>query len=563
MNPLKKIIVFDGSDLKEAFLEINELAKKYWIVGYIRYEAGYCFLPKIFGDKYSSKKPLMWFGVYEKPMEMDCKIEKFQYKPHLKIAQKIDFGIYNQKIQKIKDEIKKGNTYQVNFALEKLVTAETSDENFYLSLREQQKTEYSAFIRNEFDTILSFSPELFFEIDGNKINVKPMKGTLPRGKNKNEDAKLLKNIIADEKIKAENLMIVDLLRNDLGMIAKNGTVKIENLLQVETHSTLHQITSSVSAELKNLDYYEIFKALFPCGSVTGAPKIETMKIIKNLEANERDVYCGAIGYISPKKTVFSVPIRILQKKYQKNWIYKVGGGIVWDSKAKNEWKETETKTLFLQKNNANNFKLIETMLLSNNKIVFKKEHLNRLEASAKFFGFEIDVKFIDQELTKLEQETDTKKIILRLEVDKKGKLTLEKLDFIETQNKILNIRISDIILDKQNIFLRHKTSYRPWYENTKKIIKTQKIWDEIFINQDDEICEGSRSNIFFQINEKLFTPPLSSGVLNGILRQDLLDQKKCEEKIFYKKDLENIKNIEKIFIGNSVRGLIHVNITNP
>ena len=342
-------------------------------------------------------------------------------------------------------------------------------------------------------------------------------------------------------------------------MAKNGSVKVENLLEIETYSTLHQITSSVSAELQTLDFLKIFKALFPCGSITGAPKMETMKIIKNLEEDERGVYCGAIGYISPAgKSVFSVPIRILQKEKKNKWIYKVGGGIVWDSKAKNEWQETKIKTQFLKKNSAKKFSLIETMLFENKKISFKKEHLDRLMKSASFFGFKIDRKLIEAAIDNLTGKLileDIKKSILRLEINKKGKFYIDKINFSEDTKKVRNIRISDIILDKTNFFLKHKTTYRPWYSKTKSLIEKKEIFDEIFINQDSEFCEGSRTNIFVEINGKLFTPPLSAGLLNGILRQNLINQGKCKVKKLYLKDLKNAKNI---YLGNSVRGLVRV-----
>ncbi len=178
-----------------------------------------------------------------------------------------------------------------------------------------QKTPYNCYIKNEWEEILSFSPELFFEISEDKIFTKPMKGTIKRGESKEEDIKNINFLKNDEKNRAENVMIVDLLRNDLGKIAKTGSVNVEKLFEIETHKTLHQMTSEISAELENdTTLYQIFEAIFPCGSVTGTPKINTMKIIGETETGTRGVYCGAIGLITKEKTVFSVPIRILQRK---------------------------------------------------------------------------------------------------------------------------------------------------------------------------------------------------------------------------------------------------------
>ena len=342
-DPIKTITAFSQDEVAQALNEINEIAqsKKYWLAGYVTYEAGYSFLPKIFNCDEKSKRPLVWFGVYEDAAELEDE-DGFctNLKQSLQIKKNIDYPKFQEAILKIKDEIKSGNTYQVNFTFDSSIIASGySDEELYFMLRQAQKTQYSAFIRNEFDTILSFSPELFFKIDKNKITAKPMKGTFSRT---NEF------ISVDEKTKAENLMIVDLLRNDIGKVADKGTVKVESLLDVEIYSTLHQLTSTITGDISCVDYCEIFKALFPCGSVTGAPKIETMKIIKKLEQGERGIYCGALGYISPKgKSVFSVPIRILQKN-GKTWTYRVGSGIVWDSKPEAEWEENDLKMAFLK-----------------------------------------------------------------------------------------------------------------------------------------------------------------------------------------------------------------------
>lgn len=340
-------------------------------------------------------------------------------------------------------------------------------------------------------------------------------------------------------------MIVDLLRNDLGRIAKTGSVKVSRLFDIETHKTLHQMTSQIEAELlDNVSLYDIFKAIFPCGSITGAPKISTMNIIDRIEQGRRNVYCGAIGFLSPQKNVFSVPIRILQKtKNQVTYKFRTGGAIVWDSDIKEEWEETFVKAAFLKQE----FSLIETIKVQNRAMFLKEEHLKRLKESAEKLGFKFN-----KELYTIEPEQDG---IMRIILHKNGEYGIQYKPYSRTT--VNQIELSERILDSNNEFLRHKTTYKPWYEESYKKIQREEIYDEIFFNERGELCEGARTNILLEIDGKFYTPPLSSGLLNGILRQNLLDSGVCEERILYKSDLLNAGNIYCI---NSVRGIKRVEL---
>lgn len=527
-NPSEELVAFTKDEFFECLDKINELKKKYFIAGYIRYEA-YKFLENT-NQKF--EKPALYFGVYKQPTNI--KLNKNSYKPYITTEKQITKSTYQNKINTIKDEIAKGNTYQVNYTYENKVKAYCSDKNLYLSLRNKQQTSYGAFIKNDFDTIMSFSPELFFEIKNKKISTRPMKGTASRGNSKEKDEEQKKFLANDEKNRAENLMIVDLLRNDIGKISHN--VNVKSLFDIETYKTLHQMTSTIEGNLKTNDARQWLEALFPCGSITGAPKINTMKIIEKTEEDERGVYCGAIGYFSPNKTVFSVPIRTLQKS-DTYWSYRVGGGIVWDSKCDEEWAEAELKTSFLQP--STNFELIETMLIEDSKIKYKNEHLERLKKSAKFFGFKLN------KLPKIK----IKNGILRISLNKNGEINFE----IKPLNALpKKIKFSDTFIDSQNVWLQHKTTYRPWYETD-----LENYFDLIFSNEKNEITEGTRCNIFIKKDGKLFTPPTKCGLLNGVLRQKLIDKGECQEKILYKKD---ILEADEIYCGNSVRGLVKVSL---
>ncbi len=540
-SPTEVITAYNKKEFFEALKEIDNLKQNKYLAGYIRYEAR-----EYFSDKdIECTKPLLWFGVFGE-YELIEEIDYVDvYNPFIQVNNSICFQNYKDALSQIKLNIEKGNTYQVNYTFDKLLNTSSSEQNLYLALRQAQKTDYCAFIKNYDDTVLSFSPELFFEIEGNKITTKPMKGTIKKGCSEQEN-KINKEFLAnDEKNRAENVMIVDLLRNDIGRICKRGSIKVKSLFDIEDYPTLYQMTSTVEGELEdNISFENVLDALFPCGSVTGAPKIKTMQIIDEVEKGSRDIYCGAIGYISPQKSVFSVPIRILQKQNE-NWQYRVGSGVVWDSDIENEWKECELKAKFLDIQP--DFELIETMLVQNRQIVYKKEHFNRLKNSAEFWGFKFNEKIFN-----IQPVQDG---MLRLVLSKDGNFDLEYKPLKKSNNNL--VKISDIVLDSQNTFLYHKTTYRPWYKRAMQEIIDEKYYDVLFFNEKGELCEGARTNVFVEKNGKLYTPVVESGLLNGVLRQDLLKNEKAVEKIIIYSDLQNA---DAIYCGNSVRGLLRVDL---
>jgi len=532
-NPIAKIYAFTNTEFIDALKKIEKYKQNYYLLGYIRYEAKDIF----FGKNINSKLPLLYFEIFKDYKLFDREIKNiFELKP----LPTITFDEYLRNIKKIKDEIKAGNTYEVNYTFDFNVEFDENEFELYQYLLQKQSTSYAAFIKNKFDTLLSFSPELFFTVKNNHIITKPMKGTIKRGKNEDEDVTNINFLKNDIKNRAENIMIVDLLRNDLGKIAKPGSIKATGLFDIETHPTLHQMTSQIEADLKdNISLFDMFEALFPCGSVTGAPKISTMNIINAIEKGNRGIYCGAIGFITPEIYEFSVPIRILQKSiFDKNFRYRVGGAITWDSIAQDEWLEVKTKAKFLN----SDFKIIETVKIENNKVLFLEEHLERMGNSAKHFRFAFD-----KEKIKINTTSDG---IARLLLNKIGKISIEYKKVQET--KINKIKISSIKVDNSEEFLYHKTTYRPYYN-----ANYNKYYDEIFFNKKGELTEGTRTNILLAINNDLFTPPIKCGLLNGILRQHLLGMGKCKEKILKKDDL--IK-AESIYCINSVRGIQKVEL---
>lgn len=541
-NPTETICAFNETEFKSAFDRIQHLSKTSYLLGYIRYEAKDVFLNK----KIKSNLPLLYFEAFKDFKHHTPKVSEDIY---LYTNPCISFDDYKKAIEKIKDEISNGNTYEVNYTYDFDVFTDADEKALYEYLLKHQKTPYNALISNKYETVLSFSPELFFSLEKNKILTKPMKGTIKRGKTEDEDNNLIEFLKNDIKNRAENVMIVDLLRNDLSKIAKTGSVKVPKLFEIETHKTLHQMTSEITAEIEsNTTLYDIFQAIFPCGSITGAPKRSTMEIIEKTEKGKRGIYCGAIGFLSPQKSVFSVPIRILQKSdTQKAYKYRVGGAIVWDSSVEEEWEETITKMSFLNIGQ-NSFQLIETLKAKDKEFLYADEHFKRLEESAKIFGFKFP--------KELKQIKPAKDGIVRILLSKNGHFDLQYRDLKESKSD--RVCIAKENTNSKNAFLYHKTTHRPLYEKSFEKIKAGEIYDEIFFNEKGELTEGARTNIVLQIDGKLFTPPQKCGLLNGILRQELLSQnheKKITEKILYKTDL---KKAQKIFCINSVRGIQEV-----
>ncbi len=530
-NPIDNIEIFEPSKLKEGFEKLENLrAKGLYLLGYLRYD-----LTK------TSDKPLMYFEAFETfdkyiPAEISRPVGTI-------IIPKIAKEEYFKSVEYIKEQIRDGVTYEVNYTYPSAVKTNADDFELYEFLLPKQKTPYNTYIKNKYETILSFSPELFFKQKGNKILTKPMKGTAPREEGMKE---FLYN---DIKNRAENIMIVDLLRNDLGRIAKTGSVKVEKLFEIEEHPTVYQMTSEVSAEV-DCSLYDIFRAIYPCGSITGAPKVSTMRVIEEVESFTREVYCGAIGYLHDDEAVFSVPIRILQKGVNdKEFTYHAGGAIVWDSTAEDEWQETLTKTKFLQ----TEFSLIETGINDWDK------HADRMKKSAEELGFKWN-----DEIENLEIPVGK---VLRVVLNMNGEYQVE---YHPTPALSCPARIKRISLtltffarrsfpvqggsvrvtfngrvDTSNPFLYHKTTVRDK--------KQTEFFDEIRVNERGEITEGTFTNVGILKDGMYYTPPVSCGLLAGTFREKL----DWEEKVLYPDDL---KSADKVFCFNSVRGLMEVEL---
>ncbi|MBN2069721.1 MAG: aminodeoxychorismate synthase component I [Opitutales bacterium] len=543
-EPREIIRAFTGEELATALPRLDELRQRLHVVGYIRYEAHRALSDKSYRS--TGGMPLLWFAAFDKGTAYRAQAEATP--GYIKVTPQTDFPRYSGHIERIREAIAAGRTYQVNYTYACTVEAKGLDSRaLYERLRQEQPTPYSAYLENEYETILSCSPELFFEVEGQHILTRPMKGTMPRGETEEEDARLRHFLEEDAKNRAENLMIVDLLRNDLGRICRFGSVQVPELYAIETHSTVHQMTSSVTGELEaGIGLQAILEAIFPCGSITGAPKVETMKLIETLEQRERGVYCGAIAYLNPEKLCFSVPIRMLQQdKGSSSWTYGVGSGIVWDSRAESEWEECRTKTAFLQKVNPD-FEILETMLLEDGKTEDLELHLQRMEYSADYFGYPFD-------RARLPLFSGSGMLRLLLDADGHFRTELHPVKASGTHK----VRLSDKCIKSSNPYLGHKTTYRPWYAEDMERIRKGEVFDVLHFNERGELGEGARCNVVLELDGHYYTPPLSCGLLGGTQRTALLLNGRCRERVLYREDLERAT---RIYCINAVRGMVEVEL---
>lgn len=550
-DPIKIIKSSDHCSIKKYIEEIEAFIQQgYYACGYLAYESAMGFnesnKTKIVPMS-NQDLPLLLFGIFEDYTTIS---NNEQYIPQsLKLSSDTNIDEYQQKISYIRAQIESGNTYQTNFTIQFNAPFNGNPKDYYHFLQKNNRANYCAYIEFEKYHILSISPELFFKLEDRTISTKPMKGTVTRGLNTNQDKQQIK-LLMSEKNLAENMMIVDLLRNDLSKISKPGSVTVPHLFTAEKYPTVWQLTSTIQGNLKeNVNLYQIFQALFPCGSITGAPKSSTMQIISNIENSARGVYCGTIGYVEPsmKKAVFNIPIRTLTIHNQQ-LNYGVGGGITWDSTADDEYNEIIAKTAILNRTLSIPKYIIETLLLEDGKLVLLDMHLDRLLASATYFDFACNVQTIKQKLTDLAKTYFSGKYKIRLLQPKNGQAEIS-IDLLTNPIVIDKLAWAATCVDKGNVFLYHKTTNR---QHFPQLATGQEY---INYNQYDEITEFVNGNIALLINDKWLTPAITSGLLAGTMRQHYLNSRQLIEKTIIKKDF---LQADKIAFINSVRGWVEI-----
>ncbi|MGF6271937.1 para-aminobenzoate synthetase/4-amino-4-deoxychorismate lyase [Massilia sp. UYP11] len=455
------------------------------------------------------------------------------------ISANVDEAQFTAAIDRIHDYIAAGDTYQVNYTWRLRFDAFGSLLALYTRLRARQPVPYGALVTLPGGgAVLSFSPELFVRHDAGMLVARPMKGTAPASGDPETDAARALALAQDTKNRAENLMIVDLLRNDLGRVAQTGSVEAPALFEVQRYGAVLQMTSTVQARLRpDADLEDIFKALYPCGSITGAPKRRTMEIIHELEPDARGIYTGAIGWFDPAPAgrafgdfCLSVPIRTLALGAPRDGVpgglrsgeLGVGAGIVYDSDAPSEYAECRLKAGFLT-GLANEFELFETIRASREHgCRHLEQHLDRVQASCAYFGFAFDRGAAHAALVEASQALPSDALHrLRLAVSHTGALTLNSGELAPVHEPV-TVLLAQEPTHSGDVFLRHKTSIRGRYDAAWKAAEAQGAFDMLFFNERGELTEGGRSSVFLRFGEEWLTPPLSSGVLPGVMRGVML-----------------------------------------
>jgi para-aminobenzoate synthetase/4-amino-4-deoxychorismate lyase len=607
LDPLRVLEVFLPAEIPSLFAEIeNALALGQFVAGYFAYECGVAFEPSAAQIPLPKGEALAWFAIYPRCFLFDHRRGAFVGggPPGLPLAAEPEaipdvgpaaFPLteteYAQHIVNIHQSIRNGDVYQLNFTLPLRFQGTGSTALLYSQLSARQPVDYSAFLHTHPGSqILSFSPELFFRIEGSsgqarRITTRPMKGTAARGRTTAEDRSQAAWLQNDSKNRAENLMIVDLIRSDMGRICAYGTVQVQSLFTPERYPTLWQMTSTVAADLRPaVSFHQIFRALFPCGSITGAPKVRAMQLIAELEATPRGVYTGAIGFFSPQETVFSVAIRTLEIEdaieevappaaSYRQWKAKmgVGSGIVIDSNPAAEFRECALKAAFLTAGpglasspRAADFKLIETLLFA--KVYPLLElHLDRLLDSAAYFDFACSRDVVRHALLAFAADfpsESTHKV--RLLMDWEGRLSLSSEALpqhspMQASPAALRVCIAAQTTDSRDPMLFHKTTHRALYDAAWKQAREAGFHDVLFFNQKGELTESAIANVFVVKDGRWFTPPIECGLLAGVQRRHLLETRpQIDSRVLYAGDL---LHADAVYLSNAVRGLQRVEVS--
>jgi para-aminobenzoate synthetase/4-amino-4-deoxychorismate lyase len=542
-----RLIRADGPDEIPAALAAIDaaLGEGRHVAGWLAYELGYALEPRLarLGE---GTGPLLRLGVFEGPDSLPQKIGQARaYAGPL--HPEWDETAYARRFTRVKDYIAAGDIYQANLSFRARFPFMGDPLMLYEQLRARAGAGHCAFA-DSFDEksgrsqqILSLSPELFFDLKaGGRITVRPMKGTRARN---GDDAAERAALAVSSKDRAENLMIVDLIRNDLSRIAEPGSVRVEDLFRIESYPTLHTMVSTVTAQKRaRIGPAEILRALFPCGSVTGAPKIRAMEILHELEASQRGAYCGAVGYFAPDGSArFNVAIRTLTISGNRGEL-GIGGGVVQDSACAAEYAECLTKARFFEEARRP-LQLIET-LRHDKAFVRLERHLARMQASAEEFGLAFDAVAARDALEKAVAGR-AGPVRVRLTLDEQGRHQASAHDLPENPSH-WTFRLAPERMPSSDPLLRHKTNWRQTYD------QPHPDCDElVFCNESDALTEGARSNIFVRRGDLFLTPPLDAGLLPGVLRAELLAQGRAQEAVLTPDDLNG-----DVWLGNSLRGLI-------
>ena len=557
------------------------------LAGTIAYEAGLALEPKLmpFAAKcIGANGPLLWFGLFDEPEEI-----AYDQVPQWLAGQGdgskppaigplsplVSQGEYCAAFARLQRAIRAGDIYQANLTFPLAGSYRGDPLALYAALRPAAKAGYGGIVFDGTHWLLSFSPELFVSVSDGQAKVKPMKGTRPRGLSPQQDQALVLELSQSVKDRAENLMIVDLMRNDLSRVAEAGSVQVDKPFNVETYPTVHQMVSTVRADLRpNTSLPDMLRAIFPCGSITGAPKIRAMELINQIERSARGPYCGAIGRVGPPPknndssnsigtVAFNVAIRSLRLTPGENAhgraVLGVGSAIVSDSQALPEWRECLVKGGFARVSSSDEqaagFDLIETMRFDPEVgIELLELHLERIKASAEELGFVFDRHETRNRIQALCFDlAEAAKV--RLILSRGGSIALEAGPIPSFDKKKARCALLPLPVDESDWRLRHKSSDRGFYEDALDVVRAAGGHEAILLRDDGLITEGSFTNIFVERDDVLLTPPAELGLLSGVLRRSLIESGKAKEAELTLSDLHG-----RFYIGNAVRGLVRAKL---
>jgi para-aminobenzoate synthetase/4-amino-4-deoxychorismate lyase len=542
--------VVDRTSFEVAMMALSESPT--WTVVALDYELGYLLEPKSAPSGWKpGHRPLARFWRFRERIEFtadeaDAWLSKVMSGAAgvAGLTPEIDETTYLAAVDRIKGLISAGDCYQVNFTFPLRFSWFGQPLGLYARLRERQPVRYGGFVGDAAGGIVSLSPELFIERRGERLTTRPMKGTAPRSSSPEA-------LRQSPKDRAENLMIVDLLRNDLGRVAENGSVVVDELFAIEGYPTVWQMVSQVSAKVGNKPFAELMKALFPCGSITGAPKIRAMQIAGDLEGTPRGLYTGALGWLAPDGDFrLNVAIRTLELATDGTGKLGIGSGIVADSEPVAEWRECLLKAGFLRDCDPG-LRLIETLRWEAGHAPRLEGHLARLRHSAAWLGFPLNEAELHEKLAALPPEGLWR---IRLTLGKAGDVDIAHFPLAPEPAGPRWAELPKARIDANDPLRRHKTTERALYDAALKNLPAG-VFDVVFLNERGEVAEGARSNVFVERDGVLLTPPLSSGALPGVLRAELLASGKAKEAELWPDDLAN-----GFWLGNALRGLIRVEL---
>ena len=546
-KPIKELKTRNLAQVKDLLAQVEDYQQQgYYVVGYVSYEAAPAFEEKLAVHPAPLMgEYLLYFTVHDSVEKSIMPLTYDEIDMPSNWKEETSKEEYEKAIAQIHHHLRQGDTYQVNYTVQLKQAVTANPFAIYNRMVVEQEAGYNAYVEHDEMAVISMSPELFFEQKGCDLTTRPMKGTTKRGLTNQEDLDQAAWLEQDPKNRSENMMIVDLLRNDMNRLSEVGSEHVERLCQVEQYSTVWQMTSTIKSQVRpDVDLVEIFHSLFPCGSITGAPKIATMEIIKDLEPQARGVYCGTIGILLPNgRRIFNVAIRTIQL-HKGQAIYGVGGGITWDSTWESEYNEVHQKAAVLYRKQVP-FQLITTGKISQKHLLFKEEHIDRLRKAGRYFAYPFNpenlLQRIDAECQACHVGKDYR---LRISISKSGDIDLCCQELTPLSPAFCQAQLCLQERSLQTPFTYFKTTYRPHLTVAKQ--------EKIYHNENGELLETSIGNLVLQIAGKRYTPPVNLGILPGIYRQHLLEKGKVEEKVL---TLKELAQAEAIYGCNAVRGL--------